>query len=479
MIRRLAHLLSNALPLVVGLIFFSSLSYGQKKGVLNKKLQINLREVTIDSALNYVSYKTNVFFSYSSDIIDERQRFTIAYNDSNLEEVLHQLLLGTGVEYTIINGQIILFKSDKNTTTQYFFEKVNIRGNVRDSQTNEPIPGINVYVAGNLKGSSTDVNGNFEIKGLAPGRYEIVFSHIVYNLAHRLVTLEGDQQFVHIPQKLEPKTTQLEDIEIIAKSNSETQKNWQRGFKIFEEEFFGNTQNASKCNILNPEVLDIDYDRETGELAATADQPLIIENLALGYRINYILELFEHTPTVTRLLGISNFEELPVANKAEYRRVLKNRKRSFNGSMTHFLRSLTNGRLKKEGYIIDEVDELPAVINISQFELPAKLAANSGQYAFDNSLKFTKYLMVIYVKEYESQAYIMDRLKLANRTDILMNGVPLGASNSAGQISFIKLNLPSVTINEKGFFNEPFAVTTYGYWSWERVAEYMPFDYSP
>lgn len=455
----------------------SSTECNAQKRVLSKKLQIDLREVTIDSALNYISYKTNVFFSYSSDIIDERQRFTIAYEEANLEAVLHQLLLGTGVEYTIINGQIILFKSKASSKAQYFFETVNVRGNVRDVETNEPIPGINVYVAGTLKGSSTDINGNFELKGLSPGKYEIVFSHIVYNLAHTLVTVEGDQQFVHIPIKLEPKITQLQDVEVVA--NSETQKNWHKGFKVFEEEFFGNTQNAGKCSILNPEVLNIEYDRNSGELKATADEPLIIENLALGYRINYILELFEHTPTVTRLLGISNFEELPVNNNAERKRIIRNRQKSYQGSMTHFLRSLTNGKLKKEGFVIDEVNELPSSINNSYFELPAKLHADREQFAFDNTLKFTKYLLVIYTKEYESSAYVFDQLQMANQDAAAFNNSLVGINRNVGQMSFIKLNLPVVTINSKGFFNEPLAVTTYGYWSWERVAEYMPFEYSP
>ncbi|MEP2509021.1 MAG: carboxypeptidase-like regulatory domain-containing protein, partial [Reichenbachiella sp.] len=346
-----------------------------------------------------------------------------------------------------------------------------------DVETNEPIPGINVYVAGTLKGSSTDINGNFELKGLSPGKYEIVFSHIVYNLAHTLVTVEGDQQFVHIPIKLEPKITQLQDVEVVA--NSETQKNWHKGFKVFEEEFFGNTQNAGKCSILNPEVLNIEYDRNSGELKATADEPLIIENLALGYRINYILELFEHTPTVTRLLGISNFEELPVNNNAERKRIIRNRQKSYQGSMTHFLRSLTNGKLKKEGFVIDEVNELPSSINNSYFELPAKLHADREQFAFDNTLKFTKYLLVIYTKEYESSAYVFDQLQMANQDAAAFNNSLVGINRNVGQMSFIKLNLPVVTINSKGFFNEPLAVTTYGYWSWERVAEYMPFEYSP
>lgn len=476
MIKRLAYLFSCVLPLVVGLMLSPNYCDAQRR-VLNKRIKIDLREVTIDSALNFISYKTNVFFSYSSDIIDSRQRFTIYYEEADLDHVLRQLLLGTGVEYTIINGQVILFKSRSTTKTQFFFETVNIRGNIRDAATNEPIPGVNVYVAGTLKGSSTDVNGNFELKDLSPGKYEIVFSHIVYHLAHTLVTVEGDQRFVHIPVKLESKITELEDVEVVA--NSEEQKNWQRGLKVFEEEFFGNTQNAGKCSILNPEVLNIEYDREKGELTATADEPLIIENLALGYRINYILELFEHTPKVTRLLGISNFEELPVSSNTERKRIIRNREKSYRGSMTHFLRALTNGKLKKEGFLIDEVNELPNAINNSYFELPAKLHADREQFAFDNTLKFTKYLLVIYTREYESTAYVFDQMQLANRDAATLNNTLVGVNRNVGQVSFIKLNLPVVTINSKGFFNEPLAVTTYGYWSWERVAEYMPFEYTP
>ena len=462
---------------VVSLWCCQSNLYAQKR-ILAKKVNIDLREVTIDSALNYVSYKTNVFFSFNSDIVDNRQRFTLKLKDSNIEEVLEQMLLGTGVEYTVINGQIILYKAANSTATkQKFFEEINIRGNVRDSRNNEPIPGINVYVAGNLKGSSTDIYGNFELKGMARGRYDIVFSHIVYDLKTISITVEGDRQFVHVPVKLTPNIRQLQEVEIVA--NSEPQKQWRRGFRIFEEEFLGSTQNASKCRITNPEVLDIKFDAKSGDLSATAHSPLIIENLALGYRINYVLELFERTKKVTRLLGISNFEELALNSKKESKRVQRNRERSYKGSMIHFLRSLTDDRLKKEGFVTREVDELPSLINESYMERPAKLHEEQGHFAFDNTLQFTKYLLVIYTHEYESAEYVLENLRRVNQVSSVSANMNVGAFRRKGQISFIKLNLPEVTVNAKGFFNEPLAVTTYGYWSWERVAEYMPFDYIP
>jgi hypothetical protein len=463
--------------MVISLVLWSNESIAQKR-TLGKQLQIDLREVTLDSALNYISYKTNVFFSYSSEIIDARQRFTIHYNEASLEQVLDQLLKGTLAEYTIVNGQVILFKNNEPTTSQFFFEKVTLRGNVRDITDNAPIPGINVYVAGTLKGSSTDINGNFEIENLTPGPYEIIFSHVVYKLAHAKITVEGDQQFIHIPVKLEPDVMQLKEVEIIA--NSDYQKNWQKGFKIFEREFLGDTQNSKKCTILNPEILDIDYNKKTGELKATATAPLLIRNDALGYKINYILELFEHDNRVTRLLGISNFEELTIENKSEYKKIIRNRQKSYNGSMAHFLRALTNDKLRKEGFVIDEIDALPNAINNSYYEMPAQLHADRDKFAFDNKLKFTRYLLVLYTKEYESTSYIMNQVNLSNQKNMSSVDDIIGNYNrNSGQISFIKLNLPVVTINTLGFFNEPLAVTTYGYWSWERIADAMPFDYVP
>ncbi len=46
--------------------------------------------------------------------------------------------------------------------------------------TGEDIPGVNVILKGTYYGSATDLNGNFIIKNINPGEYNLEISYIGY-----------------------------------------------------------------------------------------------------------------------------------------------------------------------------------------------------------------------------------------------------------------------------------------------------------
>ena len=54
-----------------------------------------------------------------------------------------------------------------------------VTGSVSDSETNEPLPGVNVVVKNTTKGTNTDFDGNFSIEGVSSGDV-LVFSYIGY-----------------------------------------------------------------------------------------------------------------------------------------------------------------------------------------------------------------------------------------------------------------------------------------------------------
>jgi hypothetical protein len=55
-----------------------------------------------------------------------------------------------------------------------------IRGKVIDSQTKEPLAGVNVFVLNSQRGTATDVDGNYSIPDLANGTYQLQFYYIGY-----------------------------------------------------------------------------------------------------------------------------------------------------------------------------------------------------------------------------------------------------------------------------------------------------------
>jgi TonB-dependent receptor len=59
--------------------------------------------------------------------------------------------------------------------------QVLIQGHVTDKQSNEPLTGAAIMVDGTGKGTTTDIDGNYKISGLAPGKYNLTISYVSYN----------------------------------------------------------------------------------------------------------------------------------------------------------------------------------------------------------------------------------------------------------------------------------------------------------
>ncbi|MEO1256729.1 MAG: carboxypeptidase-like regulatory domain-containing protein, partial [Bacteroidota bacterium] len=58
-----------------------------------------------------------------------------------------------------------------------------VKGIITDALSNEPIGFANVLVLGADQGTTTDIDGTFEITGLTPGLYDVRASFIGYEEA--------------------------------------------------------------------------------------------------------------------------------------------------------------------------------------------------------------------------------------------------------------------------------------------------------
>ena len=55
-----------------------------------------------------------------------------------------------------------------------------ISGHVYDSETREPLPGVNVLVEGTNRGDASDLEGDFSVINLPPGKYTLIVSMMGY-----------------------------------------------------------------------------------------------------------------------------------------------------------------------------------------------------------------------------------------------------------------------------------------------------------
>ncbi len=99
--------------------------------------------------------------------------------------------------------------------------KASVSGTVVDQQTDEPLPGVNITVAGTRIGTATNPEGKFKII-LPPGTYTLVIAFVGYKAIKQSITLRADEA-QRFTARLAPESQRLGDITVTAKLNRETQ----------------------------------------------------------------------------------------------------------------------------------------------------------------------------------------------------------------------------------------------------------------
>ncbi|SFU30377.1 TonB-linked outer membrane protein, SusC/RagA family [Pustulibacterium marinum] len=90
-----------------------------------------------------------------------------------------------------------------------FAQEYDIEGVVYESSTGMPMPGVNVVLADNSKGTSTDFDGKFMLNGISKGS-EIVFSYIGFQ--SKTITIQNGEA---LTINLEEDTNALEEVVVI------------------------------------------------------------------------------------------------------------------------------------------------------------------------------------------------------------------------------------------------------------------------
>ncbi|MBR6947251.1 MAG: carboxypeptidase-like regulatory domain-containing protein, partial [Muribaculaceae bacterium] len=94
---------------------------------------------------------------------------------------------------------------------------VSITGTIVDVKTQEPLPFVNVVVKygnGTVKGTTTDFDGNFVLKGVPSGEYTFIASSVGYlKLEHRITVPSNGVRVLNIA--MSPTATKLEEVQIL------------------------------------------------------------------------------------------------------------------------------------------------------------------------------------------------------------------------------------------------------------------------
>lgn len=348
-------------------------------------------------------------------------------------------------------------------------QTVTLGGQVTGTDTEEPLTGANVFLDGTMRGAATDEDGRFVIEAVSPGSYRLVVSMIGYQTKEREISLsvEGKRSFEF---ELDPKAVQMEGITV-----EEDRDTWLDRLDRFRSHFFGDVQNADDCEILNPEVLRFEVEGST--LKAFADEPLEVENRALGYRIEYHLRNFEADGERVEQELFGRFHEMWAPSPEQQRSWNQARERAYRGSFQHFVRALSENTFEEEGFRVyttyqrtyyygtnphRQIDGISPVHDAQEITQSSQ-TPSTLVFRFSSNL-----LRVEYVRGEEPWDYRQAKLSPNTRK----------ASNK--QLSWVQLPRGRALVDiHSGQSFRSFVPVLHGYWGWaERVPNALPRQYT-
>lgn len=213
----------------------------------------------------------------------------------------------------------------------------NIKGKVIDKVTREPVETASIYFDHTTIGTTTDENGEFSIEFNDAVQSNLVISFLGYEK----VLITDYRSMSNVIVELVVATNTLDEVYV----NFDDELTRAQKLQLFRKEFLGTSRVANSCKILNEEDLVLYYDSDNQTLYASSPVPVVVKNRLLQYEIDFEEQRF--LINAVKYLGTSFYKDLNVDSK---KRVQRNRKKVYNGSVQHFIRALFNQSLKAENY---------------------------------------------------------------------------------------------------------------------------------
>ena len=359
-----------------------------------------------------------------------------------------------------------------------------ISGQVTDMDSHLPLANASIFLSNSSIGTISDDGGKYRLS-LKPGQYELIVKVLGYRPFIRIVNVTDRSQ--EINAALKPAVFELKEVVIGLASD------WKKNYEMFRREFLGNSENALQCKIVNPKVLSFRYDKKNQVLRASADEFLVIENKALGYRLKYLLIDFvrDYRKGTLFWTGKPLFEDITTGERSR-RKAGQRRVETYLGSTMHFYRSLAQGKtlenkfrmygLLRETFRVDSAGGLVRINNSlgidknfwapdSSVSLPGKIkvfqkliddtiAVSPPNSQGVSSLFFKNALYVVYKGRRDNNLPTTYRPRE-------VGNYPVSVINRVDEIVFDK----------NGLLLNPKAVVYEGAWI-ERIPELLPSDFA-
>lgn len=187
--------------------YYSVKEYGSIVPELTNRISLELSKVQRSEALFRIAQEADLDIAFEAGILGNN---LISINNRNIRvaDALEMVLEGTDYESVITSHREILLKEKEPELSDDELQ-ITVTGRVVDSESDEPLMGVTVYVLGTQAGTTTDADGRFTLQ--VPDDSEIIaFSYVGYN--RQEVMIEDETEF---NIRLESDIALIDDIVVV------------------------------------------------------------------------------------------------------------------------------------------------------------------------------------------------------------------------------------------------------------------------
>jgi len=476
-----------------------SLQFARAQNIFADKVTLGANDESLEAVIHKIEQQSVFRFFYRDEDIKPVKNLTLSPGTRTIEQTLSLLLSNSCLVFTQVDNHILL---------QHRLPVTNcaVKGIVVTGPNGQPVPDASVFLNNATVGTITANDGSFLLKDVKPGKYDLVISEVGFETVSQSINM--DVQTVELqPISIAPLTLQLREVNVNAKADPDRTQNLQ----LFEKEFIGSSDRARNCSILNPEIIDLDFNYAANVLTASSADFVQIDNDALGYQISYKLTNFFKDYSDKSLYGIQYGGPALFRKKkgspAMERRWQKCRLDAYHGSQMHFLQSLLNNSFEHEGFRVLRIDIMPNPDRPGDSLINARIKFYNSKKARGRSLRDSlaywqsKQLLPPTIKVLQPIPLTQDDMvKLTTQKGLFALTANNGElyimysktsrfpskwrmddlnENSNNNRTIVTFDTPYVLFDKNGCLTDPDCISFEGAWGKYRVADLLPVDYVP
>lgn len=178
-------------------------------------MSVQLDTTTLKELFDQIEKEFSYSFLIRNNDIDLNERVTVNMKNRSVEDILRNALKNQHADFIVNNNKIIVYKVVSKTGNEAPVSSlpisqrktVKVQGTVVDGTTGDPIISANVLVKGTLTGTSTDLDGHFELE--VPEGSVLEVSYIGY------LKSEMKAQAGKMTIKIKEDTQALEEVVVV------------------------------------------------------------------------------------------------------------------------------------------------------------------------------------------------------------------------------------------------------------------------